>query len=64
MPTLDEKMSLMAELVLKRQLSEEEKNEIFRISDAMGMANVQSFLHIRALGFGVKVKFFAIVFHS
>jgi hypothetical protein len=46
MPTLDEKMSSMAELVLKRCLSEDEKNEIFRISDAMGMANVQSFLHL------------------
>jgi hypothetical protein len=46
MPSLDEKMSSMAELVLKRRLSEDEKNEIFRISDAMGMANVQSFLHL------------------
>ena len=46
MPGLDEKMSSMAELVLKRRLSEDEKNEIFRISDAMGMANVQSFLHL------------------
>jgi hypothetical protein len=46
MSSLDEKMSSMAELVLKRQLSEDEKNEIFRISDAMGMANVQSFLHL------------------
>jgi hypothetical protein len=46
MPGLDEKMSSMAELVLKRHLSEDEKNEIFRIADAMGMANVQSFLHL------------------
>jgi hypothetical protein len=46
MPTLDEKMSSMAELVLKRALSDEEKSEIYRISDAMGMANVQSFLHL------------------
>ena len=46
MPGLDEKMSSMAELVLKRSLSEEEKNEIFRIADAMGMANVHSFLHL------------------
>jgi hypothetical protein len=46
MPSLDEKMSSMAELVLKRRLSEEEKNEIYRVSDAMGMANVQSFLHL------------------
>jgi hypothetical protein len=46
MASLDEKMSSMAELVLKRCLSEDEKNEIFRISDAMGMANVQSFLHL------------------
>jgi hypothetical protein len=35
MASLDEKMSSMAELVLKRHLSEDEKNEIFRISDAM-----------------------------
>jgi hypothetical protein len=46
MSTLDEKMSALAETVLKRPLGEEEKNEIFRISDAMGMANVQSFLHL------------------
>jgi hypothetical protein len=46
MGSLDEKMSSMAELVLKRRLSEDEKNEIYRISDAMGMANVQSFLHL------------------
>jgi hypothetical protein len=46
MSNLDEKMSSMAGLVLKRPLSEDEKNEIFRISDAMGMTNVQSFLHL------------------
>jgi hypothetical protein len=46
MPSLDEKMSSMAEQVLKRGLSEDEKNEIYRIADAMGMANVQSFLHL------------------
>jgi hypothetical protein len=46
MPTLDEKMSSMAEQVLKRGLSEDEKSEIYRISDAMGMANVQSFLYL------------------
>jgi hypothetical protein len=46
MPNLDEKMSALAETVLKRALSEEEQLEIYRISDAMGMANVQSFLYL------------------
>lgn len=46
MASLDDKMSAMAERVLKRSLSEEEKNEIYRISDAMGMSNVQSFLYL------------------
>jgi ElaB/YqjD/DUF883 family membrane-anchored ribosome-binding protein len=45
-PSLDEKMSSMAESVLKRSLSEDEKNEILRISDAVGMRDVQSFLHL------------------
>ena len=42
---LSEKISTVAELVLKRRLSEDEELEIYRISDAMGMGNVQSFLH-------------------
>jgi hypothetical protein len=46
MATLDEKMTAMAEQVLNRSLSEGEKNEIYRISDAMGMTNVQSFLYL------------------
>ena len=46
MPSLDEKMSALAEQVLKRPLSDEEQLEIFRISDAMGMNNVQSFLYL------------------
>lgn len=45
MASLDEKMSMVAEQVLKRPLSEEEQLEMYKISDAMGMANVQSFLH-------------------
>lgn len=40
-----EKLSFVAELVLKRQLSEEEELEIYKISDVLGMGNVQSFLH-------------------
>jgi hypothetical protein len=44
-PNLDEKMSSIAGQVLKRPLSDEEKLEIYKISDAMGMTNVQSFLH-------------------
>jgi hypothetical protein len=46
MPNLDEKISVMAEQVLKRSLSDDEKNEIFRIADAVGMKDVQSFLHL------------------
>jgi hypothetical protein len=45
MPSLDEKISAIAEQVLKRQLSDEEKLDIYKVSDAMGMSNVQSFLH-------------------
>jgi hypothetical protein len=45
MPSLDEKMSAIAEQVLKRPLNDEEKLDIYKISDAMGMSNVQSFLH-------------------
>jgi hypothetical protein len=46
MPSLDEKMSSMAEAVLRRNLSEDEKSDILRISDAVGMRDVQSFLHM------------------
>jgi hypothetical protein len=46
MSSLDEKMSAMAEQVLKRPLSDEERFEIYRISDAVGMKDVQSFLHM------------------
>jgi hypothetical protein len=42
---LGEKISSVAELVLKRRLSEEEELEIYKISDVLGMGNVQSFLH-------------------
>jgi hypothetical protein len=45
MPSLDEKMSQVAELVLKRSLTEDEQLEMYKISDALGMNNVQSFLH-------------------
>ncbi|GHV28571.1 hypothetical protein FACS1894167_05950 [Synergistales bacterium] len=43
---LDDQMSSLAEVVLKRPMTEEEKNEIYRISDALGMNSVQSFLHL------------------
>jgi hypothetical protein len=46
MTNLDEKMSALAEQVLKRPLSGEEQLEIYRISDVMGMRDVQSFLHL------------------
>jgi hypothetical protein len=46
MSNLDEKMSSMAEQIMKRPLSAEEKSEIYRISDAVGMKDVQSFLHL------------------
>jgi hypothetical protein len=46
MTNLDEKMSVLAEQVLKRPLSDEEQLEIYRISDAVGMRDVQSFLHL------------------
>ena len=45
MPNLDEKMSALAEQVLKRPLTEDEQLEMYKISDAMGMGNIQSFLH-------------------
>jgi hypothetical protein len=46
MPGLDGKISAIAEQILKRPLSDEEELEIFRISDAVGMKDVQSFLHL------------------
>ena len=46
MPRLDGKISAIAERILKRPLSDEEELEIFRISDAVGMKDVQSFLHL------------------
>ena len=45
MPSLDTKMATIAEQVLKRPLTEEEQLEIYKISDVMGMTNVQSFLY-------------------
>jgi hypothetical protein len=46
MPRLDGKISAIAEQILKRPLTDEEELEIFRISDAVGMKDVQSFLHL------------------
>jgi hypothetical protein len=46
MPNLDEKVSAAAEQLLKRQLTDEERLEIYRISDVLGMKDVQSFLHL------------------
>jgi hypothetical protein len=46
MPNLDEKIRSLAEQILKRQLSDEEQLDIYRISDAAGMRDVQSFLHL------------------
>ena len=46
MTRLDGKISAIAEQILKRPLSDEEELEIFRISDAVGMKDVQSFLHL------------------
>ena len=45
MSSLDTKMTAIAEQVLKRPLTEEEQLDIYKISDAMGMNDVQSFLH-------------------
>lgn len=45
MSSIDEKMSVVAEQVLKRPLTEAEQLEMYKISDAMGMGNIQSFLH-------------------
>jgi len=46
MAKLDGKMAALAAQVLKRPLSDEEELEIFRISDAVGMKDIQSFLHL------------------
>jgi hypothetical protein len=46
MAVLDEKTSRTAERILKRPLSDEERSEIHRIADALGMKDVQSFLHL------------------
>lgn len=45
MASLEIKMSAVAEQVLKRPLTEEEQLEMYKIADAMGMKDVQSFLH-------------------
>jgi hypothetical protein len=42
----DEKMSVLAETILKRPLDDGELAEIYRISDAVGMKDVHSFLHL------------------
>jgi hypothetical protein len=46
MPNLDEKLRALAGQILKRQLSDEEQLDIYRISDAAGMRDVQSFLYL------------------
>jgi hypothetical protein len=46
MAILDEKTSGAAEQILKRPLSDEERSEIHRIADVLGMKDVLSFLHL------------------
>jgi hypothetical protein len=46
MPSLDGKMKAISENVLKRPLTDAEELELLRISEAMGMSNVQSFLYL------------------
>jgi hypothetical protein len=46
MTKLDRKITTLAEEILKRPLSVEEELEIYRISDAVGMRDVQSFLYL------------------
>lgn len=46
MAGLDEKTELAAEQILKRPLNDEERFEIYRIADILGMKDVQSFLHL------------------
>jgi hypothetical protein len=46
MTKLDGKITALAEEILKRPLRDEEELEIYRISDAVGMRDVQSFLYL------------------
>jgi len=46
MANLDEKVSLAAEQILKRPLNDDERYEIYRLADVLGMKDVQSFLHL------------------
>ena len=46
MATLDERISLVAEQIFKRPLSDEEQLEIYRIVDILGMKDIQSYLHL------------------
>ena len=46
MVSLDEKSTAAAELILKRPLDDDERFEIYRIADVLGMRDVQSFLHL------------------
>jgi hypothetical protein len=46
MTKLDGKITALAEEILKRPLRGEEELEIYRISDAVGMRDVQSFLYL------------------
>ncbi|MDR1508100.1 MAG: hypothetical protein LBS53_00500 [Synergistaceae bacterium] len=46
MAAYDERISSLAETVLKRPLDDGELAEIYRISDAVGMKDVHSFLHL------------------
>jgi hypothetical protein len=43
---MDGKMKAISENVLKRPLTNDEELELLRISEAMGMSNVQSFLYL------------------
>jgi hypothetical protein len=46
MPNLDEKILLAAEQLLKRPLNDEERFEIYRCADILGMKDIQSYLHL------------------
>lgn len=46
MPGFEDKIKAVSERVLKRTLSDEEELELFRISEAMGMSDVHSFLYL------------------
>jgi len=46
MASLDERTSLAAEQIFKRPLSDDERFEIYRIADILGMKDVQSYLHL------------------